>query len=85
MIHTALNTPCPTRRIALPLPLATIEALDQLAEREHVSRRQLLGQIVTAGLLNNTPHLPTGQDPIGRLAEHHYATHRRSLELAGLS
>lgn len=73
---------CPTRRISVTLPLATIEEVDNLAERNHISREQTLQQIIKAGLLSDTPHLPAGPDPIGQLAEHAYLTHRRSLELA---
>lgn len=77
-----LQQPCPTRRVRLKLPLATIEELDNLAALNHISRQQTLTQIITAGLLNDTPHLPAGPDPIGRLAEHAYLTHRRSVQLA---
>jgi hypothetical protein len=73
---------CPTRGIAVELPLATVEELDHLATLAHVSRQEILRQIITAGLISDTPHLPTGPDPIGRLAEHAYLTHVRSQELA---
>ena len=79
---TVLNTPCPTRRITVSLPLATIEQLDQLAIAGRVSRQQLVGQIINASLLSETPHWPAGPDPLGRLAERAYAIHSRSLELA---
>jgi hypothetical protein len=73
---------CPTRTIDIELPLATIEELDLLASLNHVTRRQLLGQVINASLLSDTPHLPAGEDPVGRLAEHAHLTHRRSIELA---
>lgn len=77
-----LHNPCPTRRIAVELPLSTVEELDQLAGLYHITRQKLLVQLINASLLNDVPHLPGGPDPIGRLAEHAYLTHRRSLELA---
>ena len=80
-----LHRRCPTRRISVTLPLATIEELDNLAELSHIAREQTVRQIITAGLLSDTPHLPAGLDPSGRLAEHAYLTHRRSLELAARS
>ena len=73
---------CPTTAISVELPLATVEELDHLAELHHLSRRQLLKQLITTSLLNDAPHLPAGEDPAGRLAEHGYLTHRRSLEIA---
>lgn len=72
----------PTRTIAVELPLATIEELDHLATNGHVSRQEILGQIINAALMSDTPHWPTGPDPIDRLAERAFLTHRRSLELA---
>ncbi|MGH2874489.1 MAG: hypothetical protein ACRDL5_18775, partial [Solirubrobacteraceae bacterium] len=77
-----LQTACPTRRIAVELPLATVEELDNLAAINHITRQELLGQIISAALLSDTPHLPAGEAPIERLAQHAYLTHRRSLELA---
>jgi hypothetical protein len=88
MNHTTSTTPdvrtsaCPARRIGLELPLATIEELDHLATLNHISRQETLRQIINAGLISDTPHWPTGPDPIDRLAAHAYLTHRRSLELA---
>ncbi|MGA2928440.1 MAG: hypothetical protein ABSG43_21090 [Solirubrobacteraceae bacterium] len=64
------------------MPLSIVEELDHLAGLNHITRQQLLVQLINASLLNDTPHLPAGPDPIGRLAEHAYLTHRRSLELA---
>ena len=77
-----LRTACPTRRIGIELPLATIEELDHMATLNHISRQETLRQIINAALLSETPHWPTGPDPIDRLAAHAYLTHRRSLELA---
>jgi hypothetical protein len=77
-----LHNPCPARRIAVELPLSTVEELDQLDGLNHITRQQLLVQLINASLLNDAPHLPSGPDPLGRLAEHAYLTHRRSLELA---
>lgn len=76
------RTLCPTRRIGVELPLATIEELDHLATNGHMSRQQILRQIINAALMSDTPHWPTGPDPVDRLAERAYLTHRRSLELA---
>jgi hypothetical protein len=73
---------CPSRRIAVELPLATVEELDNLAAINHISRQEILRQIINAALISNTPHLPAGEDPIDRLSEHAQLTHRRSLELA---
>jgi Ribbon-helix-helix protein, copG family len=78
-----LPSRCPSRRIGLELPLATIEGLDLLADLQHLSREQILRQIINAALLNDTPHWPAGPDPIGRLAEHGYLTLVRSYELVG--
>lgn len=80
-ILAVLPNGCPSRRIGIELPLATIEELDLLAARNHLSREQILRQIINAALLSDTPHRPAGPDPIARLAEHAYLTHRRSLEL----
>jgi hypothetical protein len=77
-----LHNRCPTRRIGVEVPLSIVEELDNLAGLNHITRQQLLVQLINASLLNDTPHLPAGPDPIGRLAEHAYLTHRRSLELA---
>jgi hypothetical protein len=74
---------CPSRRIGLDLPLATIEEHDLLAARNHISREQILRQIIDAALLSDAPHWPSGPDPIDRLAEHAYLTLVRSYELAG--
>jgi hypothetical protein len=64
------------------LPLSTVEELDQLAGLNHITRQRLLVQLINASLLNDAPHLPSGPDPIDRLAEHAYLTHCRSIELA---
>ncbi len=77
-----LHHPCHTRLIGVDLPLSTIEELDHLADLHHITRQQLLAQLINVSLLNDTPYLPAGPDPIDRLAEHAYLTHRRSLELA---
>jgi hypothetical protein len=77
-----LHNPCPTRRIAVDLPLSVVEELDQLAGLNHITRQHLLVQLINASLINDVPHLPSGPDPIGRLVEHAYLTRRRSLELA---
>jgi hypothetical protein len=74
-----------TRRVRVRLPLATIEELDHLACLSHTSRQQILRQIINAALISDTPHRPTGPDPIDRLAEHSCLTHARSLELAAQS
>ena len=66
MNHTTSTTPddlatvCPTRRIGIELPLATIEELDHLATLSHISRQETLRQILNAALLSDTPHWPIG-------------------------
>ena len=82
-ILAVLPSRCPSRQIGLDLPLATIEEIDLLAARYHISREQILRQIINAALLSDAPHWPAGPDPIGRLAEHAYLTVVRSYELAG--
>jgi hypothetical protein len=67
-----LQGPCPTKPIALTLPLAAIEQLDQLAESQHISRQALLGLIVKAALLRDTPWWREGEDAIDRLADQAY-------------
>ena len=73
---------CPSRRIEVELPLATIEELDNLAAISHSTRETVLAQIISAALISDTPQQPTGEAPIERLAEHAHLTRRRSLELA---
>jgi hypothetical protein len=82
---TTTTTRCPTQNISIRLPLATVEELEHLAELNHITRQQLLSQLINASLLNDAPHLPAGEDPIERLTEHAYLTHQRSLELAAKS
>ncbi len=72
----------PSRQTTVALPLATIEELDNLAALNHLTREEILRQIINAGLLSDTPQLPAGDDPVDRLAEHAHLTRRRSLELA---
>ena len=67
-----LQGPCPTKPIALTLPLAAIEQLEQLAESQHISRQALLGLIVKAALLRDTPWWREGEDAIDRLADQAY-------------
>ena len=81
-ISAARPSRCPSRRIGLELPLAMIEELDLLADRHHITRTQMLRQIINAALISDTPHWPAGPDPIGRLAEHAYLTRQRSYEIA---
>jgi hypothetical protein len=81
-IPMALPSRCPSRRIGVELPLAMIEELDLLADRHHITREQILRQIINAALISDTPHWPAGPDPIGRLAEHAYLTRQRSYEIA---
>jgi ribbon-helix-helix CopG family protein len=82
-ILAVLPSRCLSRRIGLELALATIEELDLLAARNHLSREQILRQIINAALLSDMPHWPAGPDPIGRLVERSYLTLVRSYELAG--
>lgn len=87
MNHTTSTTPntidhCPSRWVKVELPLSTIEELDQLAELTHITRQQLLVQLINASLLNDPPYRPAGPNPVGRLALHAHLTHRRSVELA---
>ena len=73
---------CPTQRIRVRLPLATIEELDHLAALHHVTRQQILRQILAAGLVSDTPLQPAGPAPAERLHTHAQLTHIRSIELA---
>jgi hypothetical protein len=73
---------CPTHRIRVRLPLATIEELDHLATIHHVTRQHILRQILAAGLISDTPLQPTGPTPAQRLHTHAQLTHARSIELA---
>lgn len=73
---------CPSRRIEVELPLATVEDPGNLAETGHITRQTVLTQITGAALISDTPQLPAGEDPVDRLAEHAHLTRRRSLELA---
>jgi hypothetical protein len=81
-IRRVLLSRCPSRRIGLELPLAAIEELDLRAARNHISRQQILRQIINAAPLSDAPHWPAGPDPIGQLAEHAYLTRVRSHGLA---
>lgn len=73
---------CPTHRVRVRLPLATIEELDHLAALHHVTRQQILRQILAAGLVSDTPLRPAGPAPAERLHAHTRLTHIRSIELA---
>jgi hypothetical protein len=75
---------CPTHRIRVRLSLATIEELDHLAEVHHLTRQDVLRQILTAGLLSDTPLQAAGPAPIERLQAHGQLTYARSLELAAV-
>ena len=88
MIHPLSTNPttsprgCPTHRIRVRLPLATVEELDHLAALHHLTRQQVLRQILAAGLLSDTPLQPAGPAPAQRLHTHAQLTHIRSIELA---
>lgn len=88
MIHPLSTNPtasprrCLTRRVRVRLPLATIEELDHLAALHHLTRQQILRQILAAGLLSDTPLQPAGPKPAERLHTHAQLTHIRSIELA---
>ena len=73
---------CPSRRIEVELPLATIEEPGNLAATGHITRQTVMAQIISAALLSDTPQLAAGEDPVGRLAEHAHLTRCRSLGLA---
>ncbi len=73
---------CPTHRVRVRLPLATIEELDHLAALHHVTRQRILRQILAAGLVSDTPLRPAGPAPAERLHAHTRLTHIRSIELA---
>jgi hypothetical protein len=73
---------CPTHRIRVRLPLATVEELDHLAALHHVTRQHILRQILAAGLVSDAPLQPTGPAPGERLHAHSQLTHIRSIELA---
>jgi hypothetical protein len=79
-----IGTPqrCPSRRIRVRLPLATVEELDHFAALHHVTRQQVLRQILAAALVSDTPLQPAGAAPAQRLHTHAQLTHIRSLELA---
>lgn len=83
---TTTNDPpgacCPSRQTSVELPLATIEELDNLAALNHLTRDEILRQIINAALLSDTPQLPADEDQVDRLAEHAHLTRHRSLELA---
>ena len=72
---------CPTHRIRVRLPLATVEELDHLAALHHVTRQQILRRILAAGLSATRLCNPPG--PTRRAAHTHaQLTHIRSIELA---
>lgn len=73
---------CPTQRIRIRLPLATVEELDHLAQLGHSTRQQILRQLISAALVRDTPLRPDGPDPTSRLITHAQLTHARSVELA---
>jgi len=73
---------CADHRVRVRLPLATIEELDHLAALHHVTRQQILRQILSAGLVSDTPLRPAGPAPTERLHAHTRLTHIRSTELA---
>ena len=73
---------CPTHRVRVRLPLATIEELDHLAALHHVTRQQILRQILAAGLVSDTPLRPAGPARAERLHAHSGLTLIRSIELA---
>ena len=79
---TGTTQRCPTHRIRVRLPLATIEELDHLAALHHVTRQQILRQILAAGLVSDTPLRPAGPSPAERLRTHAQLSHLRSIELA---
>jgi hypothetical protein len=83
-IRAALRSRCPSRRIGVELPLATIEELDFFGARNHLSREQILRQLINAPLLNDAPHWPADPEPVGQLAEHAHLTLVRSHELAAV-
>jgi hypothetical protein len=87
MRHPVSTTPngAPTRRLTgrvrTRLPLATIEELDHLAEIYHLTRQQVLRQILTAALVSDAPLQPLGPEARERLSTHARLTYARSFEL----
>lgn len=79
---TGTHQRCPTHRVRVRLPLATIEELEHLAALHHVTRQQILRQILAAGLVSDTPLRPAGPAPAERLHAYSRLTHIRSVELA---
>jgi hypothetical protein len=71
---------CPTRRIRVRLPLATVEELDHLASLYHLTRQDILRRILGAALTSDTPLSFTEPD---RIRAHAELTRARSAELAG--
>jgi hypothetical protein len=71
---------CPTQRIRIRLPLATIEELDHLASLYHLTRQEILRRILAAALTSDTPFALA--DPDG-IRAHAALTRVRSVELAG--
>ena len=86
MIHPLSTNPtasprrCPTHRIRVRLPLATIEELDHLASLYHLTRQDILRRILAAALTSDTPLLLAEPD---RVRAHAELTRARSAELAG--
>ncbi len=71
-----------SQRVRVRLPLATVEELDHLAALHHVTRQQILRQVLAAGLVSDTPLQPAGAAPTERLHAHAQLTRARSTELA---
>lgn len=80
--HACQHPQIPSQRIRIRLPLATVEELDHLAELQHLTRQQIIRQILTAGLLSDMPLRPAGAESVERIHVHAHLTHTRSLELA---
>lgn len=79
---TGIAQSCPTRRVRVRLPLATIEELDHLASLYHLTRQDILRRILSVALTSDMPLQPTGPAPAQRLYIHAQLTHSRSVELA---
>jgi hypothetical protein len=74
------RTQCPTRRVRVRLPLATVEELDHLAGLYHLTRQDILRLMLAAALTSDTPFSLAEPD---RIREHAELTRARSAELAG--
>ena len=72
---------CPVRRVRVRLPLATVEEIDHLAALQHLTRQQIIRQLLAVALVSDTPLAPAGPAAAQRLATHAHITRLRSIAL----